>query len=75
MKLKHIERQDHMDVLYNDPNQYLVCRNCKVNKDISNYRFKHYTFRLCLYLNRYRLGHNKERFSEHVKRCNVEVQT
>ena len=58
---------------YNDPNQYLKCRNCKVNKHISHYRFKHFTYRVCLYLKRDRLGHAKERFIEHVKKYDIEV--
>ena len=58
---------------YNDPNQYLICRNCKVNKNISHYRFKHFTYKVCLYLNRYRLDHAKERFIEHVTKYDIEV--
>ena len=67
------ERRDQMDIHYSDPNQYLKCRKCKVNKHISHYRFKQFTCRLCLYLKRYRFGHDKERFIEHVKTYNIEV--
>ena len=56
---------------YNDPNQYLTCNMCKVNKHISHYRFKHYTCRLCLYLFRYRFGNAKESFIEHANKYNV----
>ena len=52
---------------YNDPDQYLTCHKCKVNKHISHYRFKNYTCRICLYLNRYRFGHTKE----HAKKYNI----
>ena len=58
---------------YNDPNQYLTCINCKVNKHISECRFKHYTSRICLYLNRYRFGRTKERFREYARKFNLEV--
>ena len=54
-----------------NPDQYLTCHECKVNKHISHYRFKHYTCRMCLYLNRYRFGHTKERFKEHAKKHNI----
>ena len=57
-----------MVIHYNDPNQYLFCKKCKINKHISDYRFKPYTCRICLYLNRYRFGHTKERLREHVKK-------
>ena len=56
---------------YNDPDQYLVCKKCNVNKHIAHYRFKHYTFRICLYLNRYRFGLTKEKFKEHAKKYNI----
>ena len=69
------ERQDHMHVRYNDPNQCLVCRKCKVNKHISHYRFKHYTCKVCLHLKRYRVGHTKETFLEHVEKFNIEISS
>ena len=53
---------------YNDSDQYLTCHKCKVNKHTSHYRFKHYTCRMCLYLNRYRFGHTKERFKERAEK-------
>ena len=65
------ERHNPMVIHYNDPNQYLICRKCKVNKLLSHYRFKHFTCRLSLYLNRYRFGHTKERLKEHVKKYNI----
>ena len=67
------KRHDHIHAHFNDPNQYLVRRMCKVNKHISYLRLKHYTCRLCLYLNRFIFFHTKERFIEHAKRYNIEV--
>ena len=60
-----------MVVHFNNPNQYLVCRMCKVNKHISQYRFKRFYCRLCIYLHRYRFHHTKERFLEHAKKYNI----
>ena len=68
------ERHDHLQVHFNNPNQYLVCRMCKVNKDITQYRFKHFYCRLCIYLHGYRVHHTKERFLEHAKKNNIEVK-
>ena len=68
------ERHDHMGAHFNDPNQYLVCRKCKINKHVSYYRFKHYTCSLCLYLIRFRFGHTKERFIEYIRKYNIEVK-
>ena len=65
------ERHDNLSKHHNDPNQYLVCRMCKVNKHISQYRFKHFYCRLCIYLHRYRYHHTKERFLEHAKKYNI----
>ena len=67
------ERHDHMHIPFNDPKQYLVCRICKVNKHISHFKFKHFTFRLCIYLSRYRFTRTKERFVEHSKKNNIKV--
>ena len=60
-----------MVVHFNNPNKYLVCRMCKVNKHISQYRFKPFYCRLCIYLHRYRFHHTKERFLEHAKKYNI----
>ena len=65
------DRHNHLQVHFNNPNQYLVCRMCKVNKHISQYRFKHFYCRLCIYLHRYRFHHTKERFLEHAKKYNI----
>ena len=65
-----------MDIHYNDPNQFLICRKCKVDEYISHYRFKHFICRVCLYLKKYRFGrfgHTKERLIEQVKKYNNEV--
>ena len=56
---------------FSDPSQHLVCRLCKVDQHISNYRIKHFTCRECVYLRRYRFGHIKERLREHVKKYNI----
>ena len=60
-----------MHILFHDPNQYLVCRMCKVNKNITHFRFKHFTCRLCIYLSRYRLTLTKKKFIECAKKCNI----
>ena len=66
------DRHNHLQVHLNNPNQYLVCRMCQVNKHISQYRFKHFYCRLCIYLRRYRFHHTKEGFLEHAKKYNIE---
>ena len=65
------EKNNHMVVHFDNPNKYLVCRMSKVNKHISQYRFKHFYCRLCIYLHRYRFYHTKERFLEHAKKYNI----
>ena len=68
------ERHSHMSVHFNDPNQYLVCRKCKVTKHISYIRFKHYTCGISLYLNRIRFGNTKGRFIEYPSKYYFEFQ-
>ena len=63
-----------MHIHFSDPDQYLVCSLCNVNQHISNYRFKHFTCRECVYLRRYRFRHTKERFLEQAKKYNFEVK-
>ena len=58
---------------FNDPNQYSVCRMCKVNKHITHFRFKHFTCKLCIYLSRYRFARTKERFVDYAKKYNNQV--
>ena len=65
---------NHMSIHFNDPNQYLLCRICKVKKHITQFRFKNFTCRLCVYLSRYRFHHAKERFLEHANNYNIEVK-
>ena len=65
------DRDNHLQVHFNNPNQYLVCRMCKVNKHITQFKFKHFYCRLCIYLHRYRFHHTKERFLEHAKKYNI----
>ena len=36
------DRHKDLQVHFKNPNQYLVCRRCRVNKHISQYRFKHF---------------------------------
>ena len=69
--ISYRDSHSHMSKHYNDPNQYLTCRICKINKHISYYRFKCFRCRLCIHLHRYRFGHTKERLREHVKKYNV----
>ena len=54
------EKHEHLREHFNDPNQYLTCRMCKVYKHISQYRFKHFYCRLCTHLHKYRFGRTKE---------------
>ena len=67
------ERHDHMHIHFNDPNQYLVCRMCKLNKHITHFRFKLFICWLCTYLSRYRFIRTKERFVEYAKKYSIEV--
>ena len=62
-----------MSIHFNDPNQYLLCRMCKVNKHIT-FRFKNFSCRLCVYVGRYRFHHTKERLLEHAINYNIEVK-
>ena len=65
--LSYRDRHNH----FNNPNQYLVCRMCNVNKHITQYRFKHFYCRLCIYLHRSRFHHTKETFLEHAQKYNI----
>ena len=67
------ERHDHTHIHFNDPNQYLVCRMCKLNKYITHMRFKLFTCRSCVYLSRYRFTRTKERFVEFAKKYNMKL--
>ena len=68
------ERHDHLQVYFNNPNQYLIRRMCKKHKHNSQYRFKHFSCRLFIYLHRYRFHHTKGRFLDHAKKYNFKVQ-
>ena len=57
-----------MPIHFSDPDQYLKCSLCKVNQHISNYRFKNFTCRECVYLRKYSFRHTKEKFLEHAKK-------
>ena len=63
--IKHL--WDH----YPNPNQYLECNMCKVYKHISFFRFRYGIYRLCIFLNRYRFGHTRNQFREHVYKYNI----
>ena len=63
----------HLCEHYANPNQYLECNLCKVCKHISFFRFRNGRCRLCIYLNRYRYTHNKDRFKEYAEKFNIEV--
>ena len=63
----------HLEEHYVNPDQYLECNMCKVYKHISFFRFRNGRCRLCIYLNRYRYTHTKDRFGEYVKRFNTKV--
>ena len=65
------DSHSHMSRHYKDPNQFLTCRMCKINKHISYYRIKCFRCRLCIHLHRDRFGHTKERFREHVKKYKI----
>ena len=64
------DSHSHMSNHNNDSNQYLKSRMCKINKHISYKIFKRFRCRICIHLHRYRFGHSKERFREHVKKYN-----
>ena len=57
------DKHDHLLEHFNNSDQYLTCRECKVYKHISQYRFKQFFYRLCTYLHKY----PKERFRKHVE--------
>ena len=46
---------------------------CGVNKHISYYRFRNAKCRLCIYLHRYRYGHTRNHFKEHVYKYNINL--
>ena len=48
----------HLGDHYDNPDQYLECIMCKVCKHIYFFRIRNGRCRLCIYLNRYRFGHN-----------------
>ena len=58
------DKHDHSLVHFNNPDQYLTYRKCKVYKHTSQYIFKQFYCRLCTYRHKY----NKERF---LKKCTI----
>ena len=63
----------HLEEHYNNPYQYLTCNinMCKVYKHISFFRYRNAKDRLCIYLHRYRYGHTRNQFKEHVHKNNI----
>ena len=61
----------HLGGHYNNPDQYLACNMCKVYKHISFFRFRNGRCKLCIYLNRYRFTHTKDRFKEYPEKFNI----
>ena len=47
------DNQNHFLEHYNNPNQYLTCRNCILYKHISQFGFKQFYCRLCTYLHKH----------------------
>ena len=45
---------------------------CNVYKHISLYKFRNRKCRLCIYLHRYRYGHTRNQFREHVYKYNIQ---
>ena len=54
---------EHLGYRYSDPDQYLTCSMCNVYKHV---------FRLCIYLHRYRYGHTRNQFREHVYKYSIQ---
>ena len=63
---------EHLGYHISDPDQYLTCNMCNVYKQISLYRFRNRKCRLCIYLHRYRYGHTRNQFREHVYKYNIQ---
>ena len=63
---------EHLGYHYSDPGQYLTCSMCNVYNLISLYRFRNRKCRLCIYLHRYRYGHTRNQFREHVYKYNIQ---
>ena len=62
---------EHLGYHYSDADQYLACNMCNVYKKISFYRFRNRRCRLCIYLHRYRYGHTRNQFREHIYKYNI----
>ena len=65
--IKNRDRNSQISKHYEEAGLYLNCSICKVNKHISYFRLKTNKCRLCVYLQKYRLGSTRERFNEYVK--------
>ena len=69
--IRERDRNSHMSRHYEEVDLYLTCSMCKPNKHISYFRLKTNKCRLCVYLKRYRFGHNKDRFNEYIREHNI----
>ena len=47
--ITYIDKHNHLLEHFNNPDQYLTCRKCKVYKHISQFRFKQFYCRLFTY--------------------------
>ena len=61
-----------MSQRYNNPDLYKTCSLCKIYKHIFYFRFKEEKCRLCIYLQRFRFHHTKDKFKEHVLKYNID---
>ena len=71
VKLKNYIKQ--LGDPYNNPDQCLACSMCKVYKHIPFFRFRNGICRLCIYLDRYRYTHTKDRFKEYAERFYINL--
>ena len=71
VKVKHYIKL--LGEYYVNPDQYLECNMCNVHKHFSLFRFRNGRCRLCIYLNRYRYTHTKDRFKEYAEKFIIEI--
>ena len=61
----------HLEEHYKNPDFYINCKMCNVYKHISFFRFRNAKCKLCIYLHRYRFGHTRNQFREHIYKYNI----
>ena len=61
----------HLEEHYKNPDLYITCKMCNVYKHISFFRFRNAKCKLCIYLHRYRFGHTRNQFREHIYKYNI----